>query len=299
MTSPHPRRRWSVGARALALVTALALLSVASPAAAKVLVLTFRGPSAAKLQAATASALTAAGQEAVPSDTSFEDAAVLLGCDPSAEACATEVLATLSVEEVVYGTASKSGEVVLVRVAAGQPRRTATVHLAPEQPLEEALAPGVRELYAVEQEATAAPLPEAAPEPASQPPATASPSGSWATEAPTANSSKRWAMVLWGGAGVAALSGMALWLHASSLQDDIDSAPDDTPADLQRLDDLESRAETSATLGNVLVLTSAGLAGAGAYFWIKHRRLRRSGAVGVAPLLRPDGAGLVLTVGLP
>lgn len=291
-TPPPPRR--SLGARALALVATLAVLGAASPAAAKVLVLTFRGPSAAKLQTAVTSALATAGQDASPSDTSFEDAAVLLGCDPTSDACATEVLATLSVEEVVYGTSSKSGEVVLVRVTAGQPRRTSTVKLDPAQPLEAALEPGVRELYATDDDVVAAPppSPEPAPEPASPPPIVGAPPGSWATDAPTAGSSKRWALVLWGGAGAAALSGMALWLHASSLQDDIDRSPGDT-------DDLESRAETSATLGSVLVVASAGLTGAGTYFWIKHRRLRRSGAIGVAPLLRPDSAGVVLTLSMP
>lgn len=296
--SSHHR---SHGARALALVTALALLSAASPAAAKVLVLTFRGPNAAKIQAAVTSALTAAGQDAAPSDTSFEDAAVLLGCDPSTETCAAEVLSTLSVEEVVYGASNKSGEVALVRVVSGQPRRTATARIDSTKPLEASLEPAVTELYPVEAEVTAAPLPppqEPVPEVSAPPPTASPPAGSWATDAPTAGSSKRWAQVLWGGAGVAALTGMGLWLHASSLRDDIDSSPDGTAEEQQRLDDLQGRAETSATLGNVLVIASAGLAGAGAYFWIKHRRLRRAPAIGVVPVLRPDGAGLVLTMGL-
>lgn len=298
MISRSSRSRRSHPARALAFVTALALLGAASPAAAKVLVLTFRGPNAAKLQAAVASSLAAAGRDASPSDTSFEDAAILLGCDPTTEACAAEVLSTLSVEEVVYGAANKSGEVVLVRVVAGQPRRTSTVRIDGEQPLEAALEPGVRELYADEATPVAPPAPAPAPESAVPPPAAGPPAGSWSTDAPTASSSKRWALVLWGGAGTAALAGMGFWLHASSLRDDLDSSPDETAADRQRLDDLQSRAETSATLGNVLVVTSAGLAGAGAYFWIKHRRLRRDGAISVLPVLRPDGAGLVLTMGL-
>lgn len=295
MSSRHRSR----GARALALATALALLSAASPAAAKVLVLTFRGPNAAKVQAAVTSTLTAAGQDAAPSDTSFEDAAVLLGCDPTTDTCAAEVLSTLSVEEVVYGTSNKSGELVLVRVVSGQPRRTATVRLDSTQPLEASLEPGVKKLYDVEEEVPPAPPPpsEPAPEVAALPPASP-PAGSWATDAPTAGSSKRWAQVLWGGAGVAALTGMGLWLHASSLRDDIDSSPDDTAEEQQHLEDLQARAETSATLGNVLVVASAGLAGAGAYFWIKHRRLRRGPAIGVVPVLRTDGAGLVLTMGL-
>lgn len=295
----------------LATLIALAISATAAPAAAKVLVLTFQGPNAGKLQSAVAAALQSAGQDVTSGDTSFDDAAVLLGCDAQTDACAEEVLGTLSVDEAVYGSSNKSGEVVLSRVVRGQPRRQSRVRVEPGQSgssLEAAVSPAVRELY--DQPRPSEPIgavaePTAAPEPAESPPPRSEPSPLEASlrrdEPSPARPYRRWAIISWSGAGVAALTGLVFWINASSLQDDIDSAPDGNENELRELRDLESRAESSSNWGNAMMVVGAGLAGVGTYLWIKDRKQQRASSVARAPLLAPTvfpgGAGVVLTVG--
>ena len=295
-------RRWR---RCAAVV--LALLLIAQPAAGKVLVLTFRGPNATKVRAAVTSALAAAGQDAAEGDTSFEDAAVLIGCDPTSDACASEVVSTLAVDEIVFGTTSKNGELTLSRAAANRPRRTTRTRLEPGQALEAAVTPAVHELYGDDGASDApapAPAPTAPAPVAGEPVSAPAPAAADADSAPLAMSAaaepagrpRRWAMISWSAAGVSTAAGLLLWLRASSLQDDIDQAPDGTPAQVAELMDLESRADTAATWGNVMVVVGAGLAGLGTYFWIKDRRARAV-ATALQPMVMDRGVGLVLTLG--
>lgn len=304
----------SAGRLALATLIALAIAAAASPAEAKVMVLTFQGPNAAKLQSAVTAALQSAGHEVTAGDTSFDDAAVLIGCDAQSDACGEEVLSTLSVDEVVFGSSTKSGDVVLQRVVRGQPRRQTRTRVEPGQgggQLEAAVTPAVRELY--EEARPAEPRPSGEPaqpvpadlegEPAAPRRAPSSPveTALRRDDATPSRPYRRWAIITWSGAGVAALGGLLLWVNASSLQDDIDQAPTNTPQDLQDLQDLEDRAERSSDWGNAMMVVGAGLAGVGTYLWIKDRRQQRASSVARAPRLTPTlfpgGAGVVLSFG--
>lgn len=297
---PRPRR-----AAVIAALVIGSLLVVAQPAWAKVLVLTFRGANGAKVQAAVQSALVATGQDASAGETSFEDAAVLIGCDAASDDCADQVLTTLAVDEVVFGTSSKSGEIVITRAALGKPRRTTKVRVEAGAGLEPAVTPGVKDLYQ-EDAPQDAPPPTAPPvaSPPGEPDLSASSLETRAATtpevqrgaAPRAGANRRWAVVSFSAAGVTTMTGLLLWLRASSLQDDIDQAPDDTAAQLAALRDLEGQAQTAATWGNTMIVVGAGLAGLGTYFWIKdHRRRERPSAAALRPMLLHDGVGVVLT----
>lgn len=281
----------------LGALVALALCAAAGAAQANVMVLSFSGPDAAKLQSAVSAALTGSGQDVAPGDTSFEDAAAMIGCDAQSDACADEVLSTLSVDEVVFGATAKNGEVVLQRAARGQPRRQTRFRVENGQSLDAAVSPAVRELYgeprAASEPATPPPPLDPAPRRAPEPQDAALGRDSW----PTARPYRRWAIITWSGAGAAALTGLVLWINAGSLQDDIDRAPDGTQAEIAALKDLESRAERSSNWGNAMMVVGAGLAGVGTYLWIKDRRQRRSSVATIQPTLYPGGAGVLLTIG--
>lgn len=297
---------------------ALLFLSAAraSSAEAKVMVLSFQGHDAAKVQSAVSQALSSAGHDVTAGDTSFDDAAAIIGCDPKSDACADEVLATLSVDEAVFGSSSKNGEIVISRVERGKPRRQARVRLEQGQSLSAAVSPAVRQLYDEPKPATAADEDPAPAPPISEPTVERaarrpSPRGADASVSSESASGSRpyrtWAIVSWSGAGVAAVAGLLLWVNAGDLQDDIDRAPTNTGDDLNALRDLEDRAETSSDWGNAMMVVGAGLAGAGTYLWIKDRRQRgagrtdrgdRSASASLRPtFFRGGGAGLVLTFG--
>jgi hypothetical protein len=294
----------------------LVSFAVAATAEAEVLVLSFQGHDATKVQTAVSQALTSAGQDVKAGDTSFDDAAVLIGCDPKSDACADEVLSTLSVDEAVFGSSSKNGEITVSRVERGKPRRQARVRLEQGQSLSAAVSPAVRQLY---DEPKPVPPPEANPTPA-EPPisepaierAARRPSPDSDAESTAQGSSggrpyRTWAIVSWSGAGIAAVAGLLLWVDAGDLQDDIDRAPTNSADDLNALRDLEDRAETSSDWGNAMMVVGAGLAGVGTYLWIKDRRAQsanrterkeRRASASLRPTFYPGGgAGLVFTFG--
>lgn len=300
------------------LVLACLALGLLGSAEANVVVMSFQGHDAAKVRSAVSAALESSGHAVTPGDTSFDDAAVLIGCDPKSDACAEEVLATLSIDEAVFGSSSKSGEITISRIERGKPRRQAKVKLGPGQSLSAAaVAPAVQKLYDA---------PSARPAPASEPPppppsseqaaeriakrpvsGRSGPRGEAELSSSAAGGSRpyrTWAIVSWSGAGVAAMAGLLFWINAGDLQDDIDRAPTETQDDLNELRDLEDRAESSSDWGNAMMVVGAGLAGVGTYLWVKDRRAKRtSGArASLTPSLSPSlfpggGAGLVLTFG--
>jgi hypothetical protein len=278
---------------AAALLAVLALAERPAAAESKVIVLTFSGAEGAKVQSAVSAALLGAGLDVAPGDTSFDDAAILIGCDGKSEACADEVLATLSVDEIVYGGTARNGDITLTRVARGKPRRQARARVEAGQSLDAAISPAVRELFD-QVEPTAEPEPPPPP-PLARPEPLAAPRSA-SGERPY----RTWAVVSWSGAGVAAVAGLLLWVKAGSLQDDIDRAPDGNQQEIDDLRDLESRADTASTWGNVMVVSAAVLAGTGTYLWIKGGRTQRGDKAtrtSLAPAVFPGGAGVMLTIG--
>lgn len=299
------------------LVPACLALGLLGAAEANVVVLSFQGHDAAKVRSAVSAALESTGHSVTPGDTSFDDAAVLIGCDPKSDACAEEVLSTLSIDEAVFGSSTRSGEITISRIERGKPRRQAKVKPEPGQSLSAAVTPAVQKLYD-EPSSRPAPANEPPPSPPNSEAAVeriakrpvsgrSGPRGEAELSASGANGSRpyrTWAIVSWSGAGVAAMAGLLFWINAGDLQDDIDRAPTETQDDLNKLRDLEDRAESSSDWGNAMMVVGAGLAGVGTYLWVKDRRSQRasSARAALAPSISPSlfpggGAGLVLTFG--
>src|SRR6185369_2617758 len=94
----------------VALVTAIALVTSVVAGPRKVLVLPLDGNAAAaqKSQLNDSVAKMAKAKidgDVTVGDTTFQETAAAVGCDPNAPQCADTVLSTLTVDELVYGTA--------------------------------------------------------------------------------------------------------------------------------------------------------------------------------------------------
>lgn len=108
---------------------------------------------------------------------------------------------------------------------------------------------------------------------------------------------RKWQKIGMGvGAGMALL-GVLMWSSASSKQDEIDSAPADTPTDFIRLQELEDEADGLAGGGNLFFLAGAALGGVSAYFYWKKGRDYRTQTARITPTVFPGGGGVVLTFG--
>src|SRR6185503_5454594 len=116
------RGRDPQGARAvrwLVLAIALAAAPVAA-APAKVVVLPLDGDAPADTRNSIGAELATAAQhdgEVTTGTTTFRETAAAVGCDPDDAACATTVLSTLGVDEIIYGTATAAGPTIHVRVS--------------------------------------------------------------------------------------------------------------------------------------------------------------------------------------
>ena len=292
--------------RALTIV-AIALLATWTAIAAgrKVMVLPIEGDADAaqrtKLTASLLKVTRANGGDVSSGTTTFGEIAVAVGCDPTAPACGDTVLATLKVDEVVFGTASSANgqtTVVVTRIAKGQPRRDQTlVVTATDGPdktegdlknlWSPALAPGSGSGSGWSGSAVGSDV-----------------GGSGATVGSAAVGSgaegesffdtrdRKLGFGFIGGGAVALVVGLALWSSESSVQSQINSAPNMTATDIQRLRDLEDRASAYAWEGNVLVGLGLVAGGVGAYFlWTDHKA--RTSAT-VVPIDHGTGAAVVV-----
>src|SRR5204863_4779756 len=115
----------------VALVTIIALMTtVLAQASRKVLVLPLDGTaSQAQRDALNAAVVKLAkdklvGDDVTVGETTFNETAAAVGCDPALASCADQVRSTLAVDELVYGTATTENgttTVTLNRVVAGNP----------------------------------------------------------------------------------------------------------------------------------------------------------------------------------
>jgi hypothetical protein len=309
-----------------AVALGLAMATTAAAAPRKVLVLPVDG----NADAATRSRLTtqiarlARGLdgEVGTAEATFADTALAVGCDPRAPRCSDEVIATLGVDELVWGTATRDGaqtRLVVRRAGKGGPAREVSTTVAAGEPSERIDA-RIAPVFAA---AAAAPPPgpEAAiarppspPEPTVPPPAEAAParvdSGSVAPSGrvidpgqpgplmpagPADRRDRNVGIGLVAGGAVSLALGVALWASYASLQSQIDDHDTDSRADFDDLTALEDRAATYAIAGDVAVVVGLAAGGLGAYYLIRHRRHRRH-RVAVAPTAFAHGAGLTLTI---
>lgn len=311
--------------RSLAVVVVLALATPAAAASHKILVLPVDGTAdtatRARLTADIARlARTLDGQVATGSAT-FADTALAVGCDPQAPGCSDEVIATLGVDELVWGTATrdagrtrlvvrravKGGAVreVVTTLPAGDGGDRVTAAIAPlfAPPVEPAHTPPERRPATPSVTGAPGPAPSVATEPSSGTPAppetaalpgTTRTPGTPGTQGPGEDRRDRTVgIALLAGGGLGVVLGIALWANYSSLQGEIDSHPVRTSADLEDLKALEDRASTRAIAGDVLVLAGLAAAGIGGYYLYRDHKQH---AIAIAPAPLAHGAGLTITI---
>jgi len=249
------------------------------------------------------------GSSLTTGDATFADTAAMVGCDPTQPPCADTVLATLSADELVWGTATTaSGQTTFVvrRAVKGSVREQVVV-VDGRQP--EATEAQLQPLFggtpaagagtgtaAATGTGTAAATGTAAGTGTGAAAATGTAAGTGTGGDATAHwsRSKKLGIGFVAGGTVALIVGVALWANESSLQGQINSTPlPSTYADVQSLLSLEDRAQSYANWGNGMVLLGLVAGGVGAYYlWRDHAE-----RVSVAPAPAPSGTGATLVMG--
>lgn len=277
----------------VALFTIVALVtSVVAQPATKVLVLPLDGNTpAAQRDAINASVVKLAkskiGGDVTVGETTFNETAAAVGCDPATASCAEQVRTTLAVDELVYGsanTADGNTTITVMRASAGQEPRTQISVIKETDPPETA-------------EGNLDPLFTSAQGGGSD----GSGSGSDAPPGPSragifGTTEGKLAVGLWAGGGLALIAGLSMWSSASGKQEDIDNAPRDTIGEINNLRELEDDAASSANWGNVLVVLGLAAGGAGTYFYFKHRKSREAAATTITPAPPPSGEGMTFVL---
>lgn len=296
----------------IAVIAVGAIVARAAPAAAshKILVLPVEGTA----DAATRSRLTADiarlarsldGQVASGSAT-FADTALAVGCDPRATSCSDEVMATLGVDELVWGTANRDrGQIRLVvrRAARGTAVREVSTTFASGEPGDRITA-GITPLFAPPgAEPAPSPAPAAPPPPAAAA-AEAPPGATVETGPPLAaapgpvgdHRDRTLSIALAAAGGGSLVLGLALWVSYASVQSSIDHHATRTLGDFQDLTSLEGRASTYAIAGDVFVFAGLAAGGIGGYLIYRDHKQQ---AVVVAPApVAGGGVMITLTGGL-
>jgi hypothetical protein len=276
-------------AAVVALVTTIALLSSVIAGPRKVLVLPLDGsaPAAQKSQLNDSVARMAKANiegDVTIGDTTFAETAAAVGCDPQADECAETVRSTLSVDELVYGTADTANgttTVTVKRASAGAAPTSQTATLAEidsGDKAEPALSPVFGGTAPVGSDAAG--------------------SGSAVTDAPKRRNffdtrERKIGTALAGGGVIALAIGLSFWSSTSDLQGQIDNHPSETLDEINELTALEDRAGSKAMWGNIMVLLGLGLGGAGAYFLYKDHQNRQA-TIAPAPVEAGTGMTLVL-----
>jgi hypothetical protein len=257
-------------------------------------------------------------------EVTFTDAAVAVGCSGGEAQCRDEVLSTMGVDEVVAitVTAMPSGDtrVLVDRIPKATGIKNATSTVPAGQPLEAKLESDIGPTFGAKAPepppVVTPPPPPTTPPPSSgvvtpafgepggttePPPSTAPIPNETPVSQPTAegSTSSRGPVIGFAvGGGLVVLS-LIMWGEASSTQGDINSAPTKTITDFQNLQNLESKGETYAALGNVFFVGGLVVAGvSGYFFWRDHRKHASTSAM-VAPALFDHGAGIALGGVLP
>jgi hypothetical protein len=279
--------------RAVILVFVIALAAIVSAGPRKVIVLPLDGNADAKarLDEIVLGLAKSIPGDVTKGDTTFNETAQALGCDPNRNACIDNVLTTLAVDEIVWGTVTTTDgqtTVVVRRATKGTPAHEQTAIIAAsEQPAaaESRLGPlfGVSSIHAAGSGSATGSNTE--PLVGSAGAGSAAPAVAWSQR-------KKLGVGLAVGGGVLVVVGAALWASESGVQSDIDAAPDRTPSDIQHLKDLESKANGYAWGGNIAMVLGLGAAGYGAYLlWKDHEE----GTV-VTPAPPPSGTGMTFVL---
>jgi len=251
-----------------------------------------RAGAAEKLSDTLTELLHQRGAELIEARVSRDDLAAVAGCADDGDACLQRIAEEMGVAHVIMGKVATQGDQMSVTLAlhdAGSATRRRTLVIAPDD----------QDRFRVE--ATAfldgkePPPKEVAPpqKVVAPPPITEQPSkGGFALGRVEPYT---WGVL--GGGVVLAGIGAVLYTLASDKQDEIDRAPTDTLADLQRLESLEKDGKNLATLGNVATIAGALAVGAGVTLAIMQgRRADERPRVSAAPTIG-RGLGVMVTVG--
>lgn len=274
----------------VALVTAIALVtSVMAQTSPKVLVLPLDGNTPGAQRTALNESVAKLTKTSIAGDvtigeTTFNETASAVGCDPALASCAEQVRTILAVDELVYGTANTSGgttTVTVSRVTAGSAPKT-QVTVISESDSAESAESGIAPLFG---------------------PATAegSGSGSGSAERPRPGSSffdtreRKLGVGIGAGGVLLAAIGIALYSEVGGMQDEIDAAPRETLPQINALKELEDDAAGKAMWGNVLFFGGVAAIAVGGYFLWKDRKNRRE-ATTVTPAPAPDGTGMTFVL---
>lgn len=293
----------------------LATLLVAGPVLADAkhtLVLKSEGNADGKVRGQIDSALLKIAKENVdgvaPGDMSFGDAAAAVGCSPDAASCAGDVMATLSVDEIISAKVTKKPngfEVVVRRAQKGGVPKEAVAKISDAQ--DALFAPQLALLFGKEAPKPVEPPPTPAivdtqptppPDLTPQPPVDTQPQPLPPMPPPAVEDQQHNRLILAGmiGGGGLVLLGIIMWGQAAGTQSDIDNAPSRTVADLQHIQDLEKQGDGQAGLGNLLFIGGIALAGVSTFFYIRERRAHQD-PIAIGPTLFSHGAGIALTIG--
>ena len=305
----------------IAVVTIVALAASAAAARHRILVLPVEGTADAatrgKLTGQLARLARALDGQVTTGSATFADTALAVGCDPRTPGCSDEVMATLGVDELVWGSAMRDGGrirlVVRRATKGGAPREIATVFATGEA--DERITAGIAPVFGAATGVDRRPPAEPGPTPVSPSPTAPSPAAA-AEASPTAASAaaatagpgpgdvpaspdepghardRTLGFALAGGGALSLALGLALWASYSSLQQQIDNHAVRTPADFQDLHALEDSASNRAIGGDIFVVAGLVAGGIGAYYLVRDHR--RHGVI-VAPAAVPGGAAMTIT----
>lgn len=231
--------------------------------------------------------------------TSLEDTMAIVGCSERSASCLTRVAQALEVDYIVYGSAAPGDTPDTFAVTVVVARRSGDV-----APVEHRFSVQVAEVQAAESAfAAAAPAgflraTEGIEQGQAAPRASAPGSGNRSLTFDLDRVEQTsWVVTGTGGAFIGV--GVVFWLLASSSQSDVNDHPVDSPADFERLAELEDRTGNRATIGNVLVLTGTVTAVVGAVLAVRQGLVREEPAITVTPMATGDSVGISLSIGWP
>ncbi len=283
----------------------LVVVALAGPAVAagrKILVLPIEGsvdaPTRVRLTTEIVRLARVLGGQVATGTATFADTALAVGCAPHAPSCSDDVIATLGVDELIWGFASRqSGQTRLVvrRAVRGATMREAQATFTGNDSGERVSA-AIAPLFA----------PPGAEAPLTSPPPALSDPAAGAAIAPGApltapaepvasddHRDRPLGIALTASGGAAIVLGIALWASYAGLQGEIDRHPVRTVEDFRDLRALEDRASARAVAGDVLVIAGLVAGGIGGYYLYRDHRRH---AITAVPALAPQGAGLTIAI---
>lgn len=275
----------------VALVTIIALFTtVFAQSSVKVLVLPLDGTTPeAQRTALNASIVKLAtnkiGGDVTVGETTFNETAAAVGCDPTLASCAEQVRTTLAVDELVYGTADTvdgTTTVSVMRVSAGTAPRTQVSVISETDPAEQAES-GMEPLFTADADTLGSDTNTGG-------------AGSADPARPNffSTTERKLGVAFLAGSVLSLVIGFSLWSGASSLQRDIDERPTNTLAEINTLKELEDEAGGKALWGNVFVVLGLAAGAAGGYFLWKDRKNRNATTIIPAPTEAGTGMTFVL-----